>query len=35
MGVNVAVLLQLLLVIQTRPFDKNVEATIFLAVSPI
>jgi hypothetical protein len=35
MGVNAAVLLPLLLVIQTRPFDKKVKATIFLAVSSI
>jgi len=35
MGVNAAVWLQLLLVIQTRPFDEKVQATIFLAVSPV
>jgi hypothetical protein len=35
MGVNAAVLLQLLLMIQTRPFDKKAGATIFLAMSPI
>jgi hypothetical protein len=35
MAVNAAVLLPLLLVIQTRPFNRKVKATIFLAVSPI
>jgi hypothetical protein len=35
MGVNAAVMLQLWLVIQTRLFDKKVEATTFLAVSPV